>query len=57
MAEQREAIEAVLRGSGLTDEPEKYDGSIHGWRCAYPSMYGQCDCFHTLVDDLMKVME
>lgn len=45
-------IEELLRGAGLTDEPEKYDGSIHSWRCAYPDRYGKCTCFQELVADL-----
>ena len=45
-------IERILRENGLTDEPSKYDGSIHSWRCEYPDRYGECSCFAELVADL-----
>lgn len=49
-------IERILREHGLTDEPSKYDGSIHSWRCEYPDRYGRCDCFAELVADLSALV-
>ena len=54
---ERAALDAYLRGQGITDEPEKYDDGIHGWRCNYPDIYGRCDCFAESVDDLAAVVE
>lgn len=50
----REHIEAFLRGIGLTDKPAEFSDGIHGWRCEYPDMYGQCACFDGVVQDLME---
>lgn len=52
----RVEVERVLREYGLTDEPEKFDGSIHSWRCAHPDRYGRCACFAELTDDLTRVI-
>lgn len=52
IVEVKAAIVRVLRENGLTDEPEKYDGDIHSWRCTYPDRYGHCSCFKDLADDL-----
>lgn len=49
-------IERVLRENGLTDRPDKYDSSIHSWRCEHPDRYGPCDCFAELVADLTRVI-
>jgi uncharacterized Zn finger protein len=53
----RAEIERVLRENGLTDQPDKYDGDIHSWRCSYPDIYGPCSCFAELLDDLARVMD
>jgi DNA-directed RNA polymerase subunit N (RpoN/RPB10) len=53
----REKIELVLRGSGLSNEPWKYDSNIHGWRCEYPGRYGKCDCFDELLNDLVRAVQ
>jgi len=50
-----EAIEAVLRGAGLTDKPDEFDSDIHSWRCGHPKTYGPCDCFQELVSELAEV--
>ena len=50
-----DAIEAVLRGAGLTDKPGEFDSSIHSWRCEHPETYGPCDCFQELVRELAEV--
>ena len=50
-----EAVEAVLRGAGLTDKPGEFDSSIHSWRCEHPETYGPCDCFQELVRELAEV--
>lgn len=50
-----DAIEAVLRGAGLTDNPGEHDSSIHSWRCEHPETYGPCDCFQELVRELAEV--
>lgn len=50
-----DAIEAVLRGAGLTDKPGEHDSSIHSWRCGHPQTYGPCDCFQELVRELAEV--
>ena len=49
------AIEAALRGAGLTDKPGEFDSSIHSWRCEHPETYGPCDCFQELVRELAEV--
>jgi hypothetical protein len=49
-----EPVEALLRGIGLTDEPETYGDGIHGWRCEHPQIYGRCDCFARAVADVQK---
>lgn len=46
------SVEKILRGAGITDEPEQYDSNIHSWRCRYPEIYGRCDCFQELVQEL-----
>lgn len=46
------AIERALRENGLSDQPDKYDSSIHSWRCEHPDRYGPCTCFAELVTDL-----
>lgn len=50
-----EAIEAVLRGAGLSDKPGEYDSDIHSWRCTHPEIYGACDCYQELVRELAEV--
>lgn len=57
MSATREQVEAALRGLGLTDEPDKYGGGIHGWRCEHPDRYGKCDCFKNAVDDLHALLK
>lgn len=47
-----ETIESILRGAGLSDEPEKYHSSIHSWRCEHPDRYGKCSCFQELLAEL-----
>lgn len=49
-------LAATLRANGLTDEPGTYDGSMHSWRCSYPDVYGPCDCFAELVNDLASIL-
>jgi hypothetical protein len=49
------AIETVLREWGLTDRPDLFDSSIHGWRCEHPDRYGYCTCFSELVFDLWQI--
>lgn len=49
-------LERVLRENGLSDEPAKYDSSIHSWRCWHPDIYGPCGCFAELVSDLTDVL-
>ena len=55
MSVTREQIEAVMRGWGLTDEPDKDGDGIHSWRCEYPDRYGKCDCFDTAVDEMVAL--
>ena len=50
-----DAIEAALRGAGLTDKPGEFDSTIHSWRCEHPETYGPCDCFQELVRELAEV--
>lgn len=57
MTVTRAQIEAVLRGWGLTDEPDKFGDGIHSWRCEHPDRYGRCDCFTTAVDDIEKLLK
>lgn len=52
---KRVDIETVLRANGLTDEPEKYDGDIHSWRCSEVERYGKCNCFELLLNELEEV--
>lgn len=47
-----DGVAEVLRANGLTDNPHRYDSSIHSWRCEYPDRYGPCSCFQDLVADL-----
>lgn len=56
MSATREQIATVLRGLGLTDEPDKYGDGIHGWRCEHPDRYGKCECFTSAVDDLYALL-
>ncbi|HEU5223095.1 MAG TPA: hypothetical protein VFU07_05365 [Candidatus Lumbricidophila sp.] len=53
MTAEREQLEQVLRGVGLSDEPDKFDSSIHSWRCEHPDRYGKCDCFQEAVNDIL----
>lgn len=50
-----ERVENILRGAGLTDEPDVFDSNIHSWRCEHPDRYGKCDCFQLLVKELAEV--
>lgn len=52
----REQITEVLRGIGLSNEPEKYDSNIHSWRCERPEIYGRCSCFDEAVNDFMVLL-
>jgi hypothetical protein len=52
----RGEVERVLRENGLSDEPGKYDSSIHSWRCDFPDIYGQCSCFAELADELVALL-
>jgi len=49
-------VEMFLRGIGLSDEPDKFDSSIHSWRCEHPDRYGRCSCFQEALRDLMKLI-
>lgn len=51
--QDRDAVAVILREHGLSDRPDLYDSSIHGWRCEYPDRYGRCDCFAQLRDSLV----
>lgn len=51
----RDRVEALLRGAGLSDEPEIYDSSIHSWRCEHPDRYGHCSCLAELVDEVTSL--
>lgn len=51
--DEREALANTLRAQGLTDEPEKFDGNIHSWRCEHPDRYGRCACFAELTDAIL----
>ncbi len=53
----REQVEAVMRGWGLTDEPEQYGDGIHGWRCEHPDRYGRCNCFADAVDEIFALLQ
>lgn len=57
MTETRQAIEKLLRGWGLTDEPDVYSDGIHGWRCEHPDRYGRCDCFNSAVNDVERLIK
>lgn len=50
-------VERVLRENGLTDQPEKYDSDIHGWRCKHPDRYGKCDCFSQFADSILALLK
>jgi hypothetical protein len=52
----REAIEKVMRGAGLSDEPQQFDSSIHSWRCEHPDRYGKCSCFQELAAELLALL-
>lgn len=52
-----ERITRVLEGQGLTPHPDKYDSSIHGWRCEHPDIYGPCSCFEELVAAIIPIVE
>lgn len=45
-------VERVLRENGLTDKPGEFDSDIHSWRCSHPDIYGPCECFQELRDDI-----
>lgn len=49
-------VEMFLRGIGLSDEPDKFDSSIHSWRCEHPDRYGRCTCFQEVQRDLTKLI-
>lgn len=51
-----EGVVRVLRESGLTDRPEEFDSDIHSWRCSHPDIYGRCDCFQELAEDLAALL-
>lgn len=55
MSDYAAQVEKVLRGAGLSDEPDKFDSSIHGWRCEHPDRYGRCSHFAGLVDELVQL--
>ena len=55
--QDRVALESVLRGQGLTDEPDRYDDGIHSWRCSYPAAYGRCSCFDDSIEDVVQTVE
>lgn len=44
-----ERITKVLAENGIAGN----GGELHGWRCAYPERYGECDCLATLVAELV----
>lgn len=48
----RESIRRVLIENGVESTENQ---GLHGWRCRYPESYGRgpCDCFASLMDDLM----
>lgn len=53
----RSDLDEVLRGSGISDQPETFDSDIHSWRCAHPDRYGRCSCFTELIDDLVPIVK
>ena len=55
MSFKRDQIEQTLRGWGLTDRPEEFDGDIHSWRCSHPDIYGRCTCFEDLLNELAGI--
>ena len=48
----RTAIRKALSEWGI----EGNLGDVHGWRCQYPDIYGQCDCVDRLIADLMAAL-
>ena len=51
-ARKRAAIRKTLVEWGI----EGNLGDVHGWRCQYPDIYGQCDCVDRLIVDLMAAL-
>lgn len=51
---RRQRIEQALRENGID---EHGDTGIHSWRCGYPNVYGPCDCFTSLVNDIEHAIE
>lgn len=51
MGKYRDEFRRILGENGL-----EAPGSLHGWRCEHPDIYGPCDCLDGLLDDLSVVV-